>query len=263
MKKSHIVAALLAAGALATSGLVLQLGSAGAAFAAGKHAATSHKSSTKKQTAASTKKNPSGKIHGNAAGTSSTPHADGTITAITGDKITVKADNDAAGSTEYTGVTTLVLGSATKYSAAGGATTTTRPTLTVGERIVAEGTVSSDGKTLTATLVSVGDHAGGRGGPGGAGSGDAAPHADGAITGITGDTISVQADNDPAGSTEYTKVTTIVLTGSTQYEAGRGATTTTKPAIATGEHIVADGTLSTDGTTLTATHASIRPAGSK
>ena len=186
-------------------------------------------------------------------GQSATPHADGTVTAVNGDRITVKADNDPAGSSEYTKVTTIVLTSSTKYNAGNGSTTTTKPTISTGQYIIAEGSVSSDRTTLTATLVSVGRHGPGRGGPGQGG-----PHADGTVTAVNGDTITVQADNDPAGSTEYTKVTTIILTSTTQYNNGPGTTSTTRPTISAGQYIVADGTLSSNGTTLTATRVSVR-----
>jgi hypothetical protein len=186
-------------------------------------------------------------------GQSATPHADGTVTAVNGDTITVKADNDSAGSTEYTKVTTILLTGSTKYNADRGSTTTTKPTISTGQHVVAEGIVSTDGNSLTATLVSVGTHGPGHGGPGQGG-----PHADGTVTAVNGDTITVQADNDPAGSTEYTKVTTITLTSSTQYNNGPGSTSTAKPTISAGQHIVADGTLNGDGTMLTATRVSVR-----
>lgn len=190
-------------------------------------------------------------LRGQQTGQSATPHADGTVTAVNGNTITVKADNDPAGSTEYTKVTTIVLTSSTKYNAGNG-TTTTRPTISAGQYVVAQGTVSSNGTTLTATLVSVGTH-----GPGHGGAGRGGPHADGTVTAVNGDTISVKADNDPAGSTEYTKVTAINLTSTTQYDNGPGSTTTTRPTISVGQYIVAEGTLSSNGTTLTATRVSV------
>jgi Domain of unknown function (DUF5666) len=82
-------------------------------------------------------------------------HADGTVTAVSGNTITIKADNDAAGSNEYTSVTTIQLTSSTQYNVSGG-----KSGIKVGSHIVAEGNVSSDGKTMTATQVSTG-------GPGG------------------------------------------------------------------------------------------------
>jgi hypothetical protein len=239
MHKALIVASVFIAGTFATGYVLGQSTSATPSFAAGgKHKQASGTTVRTRQT-----------------GQSATPHADGTVTAVNGDTITVKADNDPAGSTEYTKVTTIVLTSSTKYNAGNGSTTTTKPTISTGQYIIAEGTVSSDGTTLTATVVSVGTHGPGHGGPGQGG-----PHADGTVTAVNGDTITVKADNDPAGSTEYTKVTTIVLTSTTQYNNGPGSTSTTRPTISVGQYIVADGTLSSDGTTLTATRVSVRSA---
>ncbi|HEX6509310.1 MAG TPA: DUF5666 domain-containing protein [Chloroflexota bacterium] len=234
MRKRFIAASLVCAGTLGI-GYALDQGSAVTlSFAAsGTHTHVSGKAIRAQQTSQS-----------------GTPHADGTVSAVNGNTITVKADTDPAGSTEYTKVTTIVLTGSTKYDAGNGTTTTTKPTISSGQRIEAEGTVSADGTTLTATVVSVGTHGHG-------GSGQGGPHADGSVTAVNGNTITVQADNDPAGSTEYTKVTTIVLTSTTQYDNGPGNISTTQPTISTGQYIVADGTLSSDGTTLTATHVSV------
>jgi hypothetical protein len=98
-------------------------------------------------------------------------------------------------------------------------------------------------------------HAGGHAG----GHGAAGPHADGTVTGVAGNTISVKPDNDAAGSNEYTKVTTIQVNGSTTYDAGRGATAGLA-SVTVGSSIFAVGTVSSDGTTLTATHVSVHAA---
>lgn len=82
-------------------------------------------------------------------------HADGTVTAVNGDTITVQADNDASNPNEYPSVTTIQLTGSTQYNVTGG-----KSAIKVGSHIVAEGTVSADGKTLTASQVSTG-------GPGG------------------------------------------------------------------------------------------------
>jgi hypothetical protein len=247
MRKTSIGISLLAAGALGMGYLLSQVGAPSPVFAAAKKHATS-KTARSHATTKTT--------HSHATGSTATQHADGTVQAVNGDTITVKADADQAGSNEYTKVTTIVLTSSTKYDTGNGTTSTTRPTIAAGSYIIAEGTVSSDGSTLTATLVST--HAGGRGhgGPGGGG-----PHADGTVQSVSGNTITVTPDADRAGSNEYTKVTTIVLTSTTQYEAGHGATTTTRPTIANGNHIVADGTLNSDGTSLTATKVEIDSGG--
>ena len=75
---------------------------------------------------------------------------------------------------------------------------------------------------------------------------------------FNGNTITVQADNDPAGSTEYTKVTTINLTDATTYQGS-----TTKAAIVVGAYVIAEGTVSSDGTTLTATSVGIGGPGGR
>jgi hypothetical protein len=255
LHRSLIAATIAVSGALGVSFVLAQAGGAGTSFAASKHKTTTvKKTTTSRKTTAASKKT--------SAASGTAQHADGTISAVSSDglTITVTPDADKAGSNEYTGVTTIKLTGSTQYNAGHGATpTATKPTITTGEYIIAEGTVSSDGKTLTATLVSVGAHGGSKGGHGGGG-----PHADGTISAISSDglTLTVTPDADPAGSTEYTKVTTIVLTSSTQYDAGHGAApTTTKPTITTGEYIVAEGTLSSDGTTLTATSADIGTKG--
>lgn len=85
------------------------------------------------------------------AGSSGAKHADGTVTAVNGDTITVQADNDASNPNEYTSVTTIVLNNSTTYQGTGG-----KSAIKVGSHIVAEGTVSSDGKTLTASSVGTG-----------------------------------------------------------------------------------------------------------
>jgi hypothetical protein len=89
-------------------------------------------------------------------------HADGTVTAVNGDAVTIKADADRAGSNEYTGVTTVNLTGATQYGSG-----QTKASIKVGSHLVAEGAVSSDGTTLTATTVSVGSAAGAGGCSGG------------------------------------------------------------------------------------------------
>lgn len=243
MNKPLIATTLLAAGTLGTGYAIGQIAGATPSFAAG----GTHPHST------------SYSIHQNVANQAAGSHADGQITAVNGDAITVTPDADRAGSNEYTGVTTITLSSATKYAVGrGAAATTTRPTLAVGQYIVAEGSLSSDGKTLAATLVSVGAGGHGPGGPGHM----FGPHADGTVTAVNGDTISLKADADQAGSSEYLAVTSVVLTSATTYDAGRdNAPSTTRPSITAGEYLVAEGTVSNGGATLTATRVSIRPSG--
>jgi hypothetical protein len=82
------------------------------------------------------------------------------------------------------------------------------------------------------------------------------------VTAINGDTITIKADADQAGSGEYTSVTTILLTSTTQYDAGRdNSTTASKASITVGSYISAEGTLSADGKTLTASSVGLRPNG--
>jgi hypothetical protein len=247
MRKPLIATRLLVTGAFGAVYLIGQVGGATPSFAASRF--TQHGTSTTNHqhfTGRATQKQAAGK------------HADGQITAVNGNTITVKADADRAGSNEYTAVMTINLTSSTQYvTGKGSAATSTKPTISVGEYIVAEGTVSSDGKTLTATLVSVSTRGQGRGGSGHA----SGPHADGTVTAVNGDTITVKPDADKAGSNEYTAVTTITLSSTTQYETGHdAAATTTRPTITVGEYIIAEGTLSSDGKTLAATRVSVRPS---
>ena len=74
-------------------------------------------------------------------------HADGTVTAISGNTITIAPDNDANNPNEYASVTTVQLTGSTQYNGAG------KSAVKVGSRILAAGTISSDGKTLTASQV--------------------------------------------------------------------------------------------------------------
>jgi hypothetical protein len=89
-----------------------------------------------------------------------------------------------------------------------------------------------------------------------------APHADGTVTAINGDTLTISAGTDPAGTTEYTGVTTVVLTSATQYDAGHDSTgTISKSSIKVGSYVIVDGTVSSDGKTMTATRLRIMPGG--
>jgi hypothetical protein len=98
------------------------------------------------------------------------------------------------------------------------------------------------------------------GGPGG-GAQDA-PHADGTVTAINGDTLTISAGTDPSGTTEYTTVTTVVLTGSTRYDAGHDSTATaSKSLIKVGSYVIVNGTLSSDGKTMTASSLGINVGG--
>jgi hypothetical protein len=90
------------------------------------------------------------------------------------------------------------------------------------------------------------------------------PHADGTVTAVNGNTVTIKADADTGNPNEYTNVTTVQLTSSTQYDTGRDGTSTSgKPAITAGSYLIADGTLSVDGKTLTATSVYVLPAGAR
>lgn len=247
MHRRFMAVSLLAAGAITFGYVATQGTHATSALAAAKKTAKTSKLTSRQATAQTTATPTAGH-----AARNTNPHADGTVTAVNGDAITVQPDADTNETNEYTKVTTIVLNSSTRYAAGRGQTTTTRPTITTSQRIVAEGTVSSDGTTLTATLVMVGS-----GGHGGHGGHQGGPHADGAIIAVNGDTLTVKADADTNETDEYTKVTTIVLTSTTQYDNGPGSTTSTRPTFAVGQLIVAEGTLSADETTLTATRVSV------
>lgn len=229
MRRSLIAVTVATAALFGAGTLISQLHGASPALAATKHAAK-------------TKKAKAGRASGTQTNTS---HADGKVTAVNGNTITVQPDNDRAGSNEYTKVTTIVLTGATTYKG-----NTTKASIVVGAMIVAEGSVSSDGTTLTATSVGVG-------GPGGHhGRGPGGPHADGTIVSVSGNMLTVKPDADSANSNEYTKVTTVLLTGSTQFR-----DSTTAASIVVGSEFNAEGTLSADGTTLTATAFEIHAAG--
>src|SRR5947209_12861984 len=62
------------------------------------------------------------------------------------------------------------------------------------------------------------------------------PHADGTVTAISGNTVTIKADADSGSPNEYTNVTTVQLTNSTQYDAGRddSGTTAGKSSITVG-----------------------------
>jgi hypothetical protein len=175
------------------------------------------------------------------------PQAVGKVTAVAGSTITITPDSHIGM------VTTINVSSSTKYES-GPNQSSSLSAVKVGAFIGAEGTVSSDGLTLTATSVQLFDshRPMGPGGPGGPGA--LGPHADGKVTAVNGSTITIAADADthPGAADEYTKVTTITVSSSTKYESGPGRTTSLS-SVKVGSFILATGTVSSDGTTLTAT----------
>lgn len=174
------------------------------------------------------------------------PHAAGQVTTISGNTITITPSANRFGAAST--VTTVVVSGTTQYRSPG-TTGANEGTIKVGSYILATGTLSSDGKTLTATQVIILPNGAPR-----AGLGHIGPVAGGQVTAINGNTITVKPlmDRDGQAST----VTTITVTNSTQYFAG--LTGTTKNSIKVGSYVMAQGTLSADGKTLTATRVEIR-----
>ncbi|GAC1407701.1 MAG: hypothetical protein NVSMB52_20810 [Chloroflexota bacterium] len=94
------------------------------------------------------------------------------------------------------------------------------------------------------------------------GGGMDAPHADGTVTAINGETLTISAGTDPSSTTEYTGVTTVKLTSTTQYDAGHDSTATAnKSSIKVGSYVIVDGTLSSDGKSITASSLRINAEG--
>lgn len=152
------------------------------------------------------------------------PTTEGTVSAVSGDTITVKdRDNTAA---------TITVSGATRYQKAGKAASLAD--ITPGTTIRAEGTTS--GTTLSAQLVTI-----------------EVPHLDGQVTAVSGTTYTI-TDHD---GTVYT----VTADSGTTYVAADG-TASSAAAVKVGVDINAEGTLSSDGKTLTAVRVSISPAGS-
>ncbi|MBV9282195.1 MAG: hypothetical protein JOZ41_19105, partial [Chloroflexi bacterium] len=88
------------------------------------------------------------------------------------------------------------------------------------------------------------------------------PHAAGQVTAINGNTVTIKPlANRPAD--QGASVTTVILAGTTQYATGPGRaapTSATRDAVKVGSYIVAIGTLSSDGKTLTASRVMVLPS---
>lgn len=162
------------------------------------------------------------------------PGADGEVTAMSGNTITIQGRGPARqGATR-----TVTVGSGTQYVTGNPASSTASSlgAITVGTRIHAEGTLNGDG-SLSATLVRIaqphttpsaapsaapssaaptaggkGMH-GGQGDPGRAGQG---PKGDGTVTAVGGGTITVQAGGPNASGA----TSTVTVTSSTAYLIG-------------------------------------------
>jgi hypothetical protein len=117
--------------------------------------------------------------------------------------------------------------------------------------MIAQGTLSADGKTLTASRVVVLPTA-----PTAGGFGDFGPHAAGQVTAINGNAITIKPSVNRGGAPGT--VTTIVVTSNTRYLTGPD-TSATKAAVKVGSYVIARGTLSSDGKTLTATRVVVLP----
>jgi hypothetical protein len=152
------------------------------------------------------------------------PQIGGVVTATSSSTIVV---------TGFDGAThTILVGSSTRYLKAGHGASLAD--ITIGTRITAEGTLNTTG-SLNAVLVTI-----------------QLPRLGGQVTAVHGSTYTVSG---PRGSSA-----TIDTTGSTTYINANGSTASAS-AVKTGVYILAEGTLSSDGTTLTAQRITIVPAG--
>ncbi len=153
------------------------------------------------------------------------PLGGGKVTAISGSTITVQRGGpDANGATStvtVSGDTTYLVSNAGKLSL--GALSD----LKVGGTIRAEGAADSSGN-VTALLVSI-----------------AAPQVDGAVTAVSGNTITIQ-ERGPMGQGA---TQTVTVGGGTQYVTGGPASSAASSlgAVTVGTHIHAEGTLNGDG----------------
>ncbi|GAC1470835.1 MAG: hypothetical protein PVSMB7_21970 [Chloroflexota bacterium] len=143
MKRKLIRTTLLAAGLFGTGIAVGQVSGIPGSSAAGAVVTT-----TATQAAADV-----GGLHD---GAQDTPHADGTVTAINGDTLTISAGTDPARTKELTKVNTVVLTGITQYEAGHNSTgTISKSSIKVGSYVIVEGTLSSDAKTITATSLRI------------------------------------------------------------------------------------------------------------
>jgi Domain of unknown function (DUF5666) len=244
MRKPLIVIALLAATIFAAGYLIGQVGGVGASSAAG-------------TTASATPTAPHwmGRFGGQQR-----PDAAGQVTGVNGDTVTITPGGFRH---DQSSVNTILLSSSTTYNQGFGpsAAAATRSSIKAGAFVIARGTLSSDGTMLTATEITVLPSAptgGGFGHSGGFGH-MGGPGADGTVTAINGNTITIKPHTDRAGSQEGS-VTSIVVSSSTQYDAGPGVTAG-KDSVKVGGFVRAEGTLSAGGKTLTASLVSVRSGG--
>lgn len=157
---------------------------------------------------------------------------DGTITSISGSTITMQEEADEGGATY-----TVNAGSATVVK---GGAASTLSSLTVGDKIFVDGTVS--GTSVTATKVTSGM----RGMGGHHGFGDHGPGIMGKVTAVSGTTLTV---TDLRNSTSYTVDASNAKV--LKFVSGQTPTTISVSGIAVGDTVGVRGTIS--GTTVTAT----------
>ncbi len=152
------------------------------------------------------------------------PTEAGVVTSISGNTLTV---------TGFDGAThTITVNANTRYQKAGQSAVLSD--ISSGTAIVAEGTTNSDG-SLTALRVTI-----------------QLPHLDGKVTAVNGTSYTVTGRSGQS----YT----IVATAGTTYVNADGSSASAS-AVKTGTYIMAEGTLSSDGKTLTAQRISIAPSG--
>lgn len=183
------------------------------------------------------------------------PHVAGTVSGISGTTITISPV--ASFRDEASVVTEILTNSSTEFYTAAGATASLSAVKN-GDMVRAVGALSSDGKSLTATRVVIGTGAWLRPHYFGA-SGSPHPHAFGTVSGIKGNTIDVAPIS--RFGTMFSSVTSIVTTSSTVFYNDAGGTTSIS-SVKTGDYVIATGSLSADGKTLTATRVfAVSPGG--
>jgi hypothetical protein len=218
--------------------LALMLSAAGG-FVAEAHADTTTAAATTSTTAvpsSSTDQGPGGN------GTHTKPAAVGTVTAVSGDTITL---TDKQSGTTYTvDATTATI--MKQLSSSGTDQTDAKPTapttatisdIAVGDTLMVQGTVS--GTSITATRIDDGVMRGGMGGGrGGFGGGNGGSGVSGTVTAVNGTTLTITGKNG----------TTYTVDGSSA--TASKIETITVPSIAVGDTVGINGTVS--GTTVTA-----------
>lgn len=166
------------------------------------------------------------------------PRASGEVTAVSGNTITVQG----RGPSDQGGTTTINVSSSTQYVTGGPDSTTTASLndVVAGVRISAEGILNSDG-SFNATTVRIDQT------PAAAGTGQAqaapdrakGPRGDGAVTAVSGNTITVVAGGPNANGA----TSTITVTSSTVYLVGSPGSVTKGSLgdVQVGKHLHAEG----------------------